>query len=164
MISFPSEAFRRGRFSASAIDFAIRRTVSEVLRGGGEKARKPTASGGRICYTRLMPPPYTRHVFVCTNRRPDGSPKGCCASKGGDEVRLEFKHQLDEHQVKGVRANAAGCLDACEAGVSVVVYPENVWYGGVTVADVKEIVEEHVIAGRPVERLRMQLPLVRKKG
>jgi (2Fe-2S) ferredoxin len=110
-----------------------------------------------------MPPPYTRHVFVCTNRRPDGAPKGCCASKGSDEVRLEFKHQLDGHQVKGVRANAAGCLDACERGVAVVVYPDNVWYGGVTVADVKEIVEEHVIAGRPVERLRMQLPISRKK-
>jgi (2Fe-2S) ferredoxin len=111
-----------------------------------------------------VPPPYIRHVFVCANRRPDGSPKGCCASKGGEEVRLEFKRQLDEHGVIGVRSNAAGCLDACERGVSVVVYPDNVWYGGITVADVKEIVEAHLIGGRPVERLLMRLPISRTKG
>jgi (2Fe-2S) ferredoxin len=110
-----------------------------------------------------MPPPYTRHVFVCTNRRPDGSPRGCCATKGGDEVRLEFKRQLDAHGVKAVRSNAAGCLDACERGVAVVVYPDGVWYGGVTVADVKEIVEEHIVGGRAVDRLRMELPIVRKR-
>jgi len=110
-----------------------------------------------------MPPPYVRHVFTCTNRRPDGSPKGCCASKGGDEVRLEFKRQLDAHGLGEVRSNIAGCLDACERGVSVVIYPDAVWYGGVTVADVKEIVEEHVIAGRPVARLLMRLPITREK-
>jgi (2Fe-2S) ferredoxin len=109
-----------------------------------------------------MPPPYVRHVFTCTNRRPDNSPKGSCAAKGGDEVRLEFKKQFDAHGLTGVRSNAAGCLDACERGVSVVVYPDNVWYGGVTVADVKEIVEEHLIGGRPVERLLMRLPIVRE--
>ena len=69
---------------------------------------------------------------------------------------------VDAHGLTGVRSNAAGCLDACERGVSVVVYPDNVWYGGVTVADVKEIVEEHLIGGRPVERLLMRLPIVRE--
>ncbi len=104
-----------------------------------------------------MPPPFVRHVFVCTNRRPDGSPKGCCASKGSEDIRLEFKHQLDAHGVKGsIRANAAGCLDACERGVSCVVYPEGVWYGQVTKDDVKEIVEEHLLNGKPVERLLMK--------
>lgn len=103
-----------------------------------------------------MPPPYVRHVFICTNRRPDGSPKGCCATKGSEEVRLEFKHQLDALGLKGqVRANAAGCLDACEQGIACVVYPEGFWYGKVTKADVKEIVEEHLINGRPVMRLAM---------
>lgn len=112
-----------------------------------------------------MPPPYTRHVFVCTNRRPDGSPRGCCATKGGEELRLAFKKELDAQEVKGVRANSAGCLDACERGVSVAVYPDNVWYGGVTQADVKEIVTEHLVGGRPVERLLMKLPIERaKKG
>ena len=54
-----------------------------------------------------------------------------------------------------MRANAAGCLDACERGVSVVVYPDNVWYGGVTVNDVAEIIEDHLMGGRPVQRLLM---------
>jgi (2Fe-2S) ferredoxin len=109
-----------------------------------------------------MPPPYSRHVFVCTNRRPDGSPKGCCATKGGDEVRAAFKRELGAQGVGEVRANAAGCLDACERGVSVVIYPEGVWYERVTKADVPEIVREHLLGGRPVARLLMA-PFERKK-
>ena len=108
-----------------------------------------------------MPPPYTRHLFICTNRRPDGSPRGCCATKGGEELRIAFKKELDAQAVKGVRANGSGCLDACERGMSVAVYPDNVWYGPVTQADVKEIVSEHIVAGRPVERLFMKLPIER---
>lgn len=110
-----------------------------------------------------MPPPYTRHLFVCTNRRPDGSPKGCCATKGSEELRLSFKKELDSQGVKDVRANAAGCLDACEVGPSVVVYPDNVWYQRVSPADVKEIVSEHIVGGRPVDRLIMKLPIERPK-
>jgi (2Fe-2S) ferredoxin len=101
-------------------------------------------------------PPFQRHVFVCTNVRPPGHPKGCCSEKGSEAVRDALKEQIGKRGLKGsVRANAAGCLDACEHGVSVVVYPENVWYGGVTLQDVDEIVEEHVINGRPIERLRI---------
>lgn len=55
-----------------------------------------------------------------------------------------------------MRANAAGCLDACSLGASVVVYPEGVWYGGVQVEDVEEIIEAHLLGGAPVERLRMK--------
>jgi (2Fe-2S) ferredoxin len=54
-----------------------------------------------------------------------------------------------------VRVNAAGCIDQCEHGVTVVVYPEQVWYGFVTMQDVSEIVESHLIHGKPVERLRL---------
>ncbi len=103
-----------------------------------------------------MPPPYSRHVFVCTNRRPDGSPRGCCASKGSEEVRARFKQELDRRGIKGdIRANAAGCLDACENGIAVVVYPDNVWYGRVTAEDVADIVDQHLVGGQPVERLRL---------
>ncbi|WP_404371820.1 (2Fe-2S) ferredoxin domain-containing protein [Corallococcus coralloides] len=103
-----------------------------------------------------MPPPFERHVFVCTNRRPDGHPKGCCATKGGEEVRAAFKEELDKRGLKrSMRANAAGCVDTCAFGVSVVVYPEGIWYGGVKVEDVPTIVEEHLVQGRPVERLLM---------
>jgi (2Fe-2S) ferredoxin len=109
-----------------------------------------------------MPPPYVRHVFTCTNRRPDGSPRGCCATKQGDEVRLELKKQLDAQGVSGVRSNVAGCLDACEVGVAMVVYPDNVWYQQVTKADVAEIVDSHLKRGQVVERLRMKFPVPRK--
>ena len=105
-----------------------------------------------------MPPPYTRQVFVCTNRRPDGAPKGCCASKGSEELRLALKKELDAQDVKGTRINTAGCLDACERGMAMVVYPEQVWYGGVTVDDVKEIVDRHLIGGEPVARLVLADP------
>jgi len=111
-----------------------------------------------------MPPPYTRHVFVCTNRRPDGVPKGCCASKGSEELRLMLKKELDAQEVKGTRINTAGCLDACERGISMVVYPEQVWYGPVTKDDVNEIVTSHLKSGQVVERLRMAEPIERKKA
>jgi len=110
-----------------------------------------------------MPPPFQRQVFVCTNRRPDGSPRGCCASKGGEELRIALKKELDAQEVKGTRINGAGCLDACERGMSVVVYPEGVWYGPVTQSDVKEIVSSHLKGGQVVERLVMKLPIERKK-
>lgn len=101
-----------------------------------------------------MAPPFDKHVFICTNRRPDGHPKGCCASKGAEEVRSLFKEELHKRGVKGrIRANAAGCLDMCAQGVTVVVYPEGVWYGHVTKEDVVPIIEEHLLGGRPVERL-----------
>lgn len=110
-----------------------------------------------------MPPPYTRHVFVCTNRRPDGSPRGCCASKGSEDLRLAIKKELDAQDIRNVRINTAGCLDACERGMAVVVYPEGTWYGPVTPEDVKELVTAHLKDGQPVERLRIALPIERKK-
>ena len=97
---------------------------------------------------------FRHHVFVCENRRPPGHPKGSCAEAGGPEVREALKAELRRRGLDGqVRANGAGCLDACEHGATVVVYPEGVWYGGVTVADVPEIVERHLVGGEPVERL-----------
>ena len=99
-------------------------------------------------------PHLDRHVFICTNRRDADNPKGCCADKGAEEVREAFKKLLHERGLKkSIRANAAGCLDQCAHGVTVVVYPEQVWYGGVAVADVPEIIESHLVGGKPVERL-----------
>lgn len=105
-----------------------------------------------------MAAPYLeKHVFICTNRREPGNPKGSCAEKGSDDVRDAFKRILHERGLKGrMRANAAGCLDQCPRGVAVVVYPEQVWYGGVKVEDVAEIVSQHLMGGIPVERLRMK--------
>jgi (2Fe-2S) ferredoxin len=102
-------------------------------------------------------PRYQRHVFVCTNVRPPEDPQGCCAAKGSDEIRSALKAELKRRKLKTiVRANRSGCLDVCAFGVTVVVYPEGVWYGGVTLADVNEIVEKHLIGGEVVARLLMK--------
>ena len=97
---------------------------------------------------------FQRHLFVCINDRGPGHPRGCCASKGGLQVADALKKKIFDAGLKRiVRSNKAGCLDQCERGVTVVVYPEAVWYGGVTVDDVDEIVEKHVLGGEIVERL-----------
>ncbi len=102
-------------------------------------------------------PPLERHVFVCLNQRDPENPKGCCAAKNAAEVRLQLKRLTYAAGLRGrVRINSAGCLDQCEHGVTVVVYPEAVWYGGVTPDDVDELFREHVLNGRPVERLRIE--------
>src|SRR5262249_36559549 len=102
-------------------------------------------------------PHFERHVFICTNRRDPQNPKGSCAAKGSEAIRAEFKRLVHEMGLRGrIRANAAGCLDQCACGPSVVVCPEQVWYTVPRVEDVREIVEEHLLHGRPVERLFMK--------
>jgi (2Fe-2S) ferredoxin len=99
-------------------------------------------------------PHFQRHVFVCINERPADDPKGCCKAKGGVEVRDRLKAELKSRGIsKTVRANNAGCLDQCQHGVTMVVYPEQVWYGHVTVDDIPEIVDKHLVGGEIVERL-----------
>lgn len=101
-------------------------------------------------------PTLQRHVFVCTNEREPGNPKGCCKAKGGPEVRDRLKAELASRGLaKLIRANNAGCIDQCEVGVAMVVYPEQVWYGHVTPDDIPEIVEKHLIGGQVVERLML---------
>jgi (2Fe-2S) ferredoxin len=99
-------------------------------------------------------PQFERHVFVCTNRRDADNPKGSCAQKGAEQVREAFKKELYERGLKGrFRANAAGCLDQCAMGCTVVIYPDQIWYGKVTVEDVPEIIEKTVLKGELVDRL-----------
>jgi (2Fe-2S) ferredoxin len=101
-------------------------------------------------------PSLVRHVFVCINERAADNPKGCCKSKGGVDVRDRLKAELSSRGLsKVIRANNAGCLDQCEHGVTVVVYPEQVWYGHVTPDDIPEIVDKHLIGGEVVRRLML---------
>jgi (2Fe-2S) ferredoxin len=101
-------------------------------------------------------PAFQHHLFVCTNERPSGHPRGCCSAAGAVDLRDYFKSQVAALGLKpDVRVNAAGCLNQCEHGPTVVVYPEGVWYGFVTRADVDEIIEAHLQGGRPVQRLRL---------
>lgn len=102
---------------------------------------------------------FKRHIFVCTNARPAGNPKGSCAEKGAEELLGTLKAAMRQRGLKhGVRANKSGCLDACEHGITLVVYPEAVWYRNVTLADIDELVDEHLVAGRPVSRLLIPAP------
>jgi (2Fe-2S) ferredoxin len=100
-------------------------------------------------------PPFEKHVFVCLHERPDG-PRGSCVKKGSEALLKALKGAADKAGLAGrVRVQKSGCLDNCEGGCTVVVYPEGVWYGHVTEADVGELVEQHLKQGRPVERLRV---------
>ncbi len=99
-------------------------------------------------------PKFQRHLFTCIHSRAEDDSRGCCAAKGGALVAEAFKQKLYERGLKRVmRANKSGCLDQCARGVTVVVYPEATWYGAVTVDDVEEIIDRHLIGGEVVERL-----------
>jgi (2Fe-2S) ferredoxin len=99
---------------------------------------------------------FEHHIFICTNQRPPENPRGCCDPDGLGNLQLLFKKELAARGLKGdVRANRAGCLDQCEHGPTVVVYPEGVWYGRVTPEDVSEIIESHIIHKMPVVRLML---------
>lgn len=99
---------------------------------------------------------FERHVFVCTNQRPAGAPRPSCTADGTSALHTRLQQLVKEAGLPPrVRINKSGCLDQCEHGPTVVVYPEAVWYGGVQPEDAEEIVREHLLAGRPVERLRI---------
>ena len=99
---------------------------------------------------------YSRHIFFCCNQRDGG--RTCCADKGAAQMRDYAKGRVKALGLSGpgkVRVNQAGCLDRCEEGPCVVVYPDAVWYTYVDQADIDEIIEEHLKHGRLVERLKM---------
>jgi len=102
-------------------------------------------------------PFYRQHVFCCTNVRPPGHPRGCCSEKGSEALRNYMKTRARELGIKDTRINAAGCLDRCELGPTMVIYPEGVWYTYRTETDLDEILNTHLIQGGRVERL-MLLP------
>jgi (2Fe-2S) ferredoxin len=103
------------------------------------------------------PPPYYRvHVFCCTNERPEGHPHGSCKRKGAEELRNYMKARAKELGLGDVRINAAGCLDRCELGPTMVIYPEGVWYSCKTTADIDEILGAHVRDGGRVARLMLR--------
>ena len=96
---------------------------------------------------------FEKHIFICTNERNDPNRKSCGEECGMALVKA-FKKSLNDKNLRGkIRAQRAGCLDACDFGPSMVVYPEGIYYGGVQLSDVEEIINEHIINDRPVQRL-----------
>jgi (2Fe-2S) ferredoxin len=99
-------------------------------------------------------PKFEKHIFICVNERTPEDPRGCCKERGSEKIRELFKEEVARRGLKGkVRANAAGCLDHCEHGPTVVIYPDGVWYKVQTPEDVKEIMDEHIEGNRIVTRL-----------
>ena len=115
-------------------------------------------SGEQAGETREVMPVFERHVFVCTSG-------DYCPSKDGDskQIHKAFKELVAKAGLKGkLRINNSGCLDQCGHGPMAVVYPEGVWYSHLTLNDVPQIVDEHLVNGRPVARLRYHPPKMGK--
>ena len=97
---------------------------------------------------------FDKHIFICINQRPSSSPRRSCGEAHGMEIAETFKKKLKEHDLPiKVRAQRAGCLDVCDYGQTIVVYPEGVFYVGVEASDIDEIIESHIIGNKPVQRL-----------
>lgn len=99
---------------------------------------------------------FDKHVFFCTNQREDGST--CCANHGAQNARdyMKVKASTIPRHDNNIRINSAGCLDRCEEGPVMVIYPEGIWYTYVDESDLDEIVEEHLKNNRIVERLKLK--------
>ena len=98
---------------------------------------------------------YDKHIFICTNERKNSTRKSC-GEAHGLELVAKFKEELKTRNIDlKIRVQKSGCLDICDFGPTLVVYPEGVFYVGVTTSDVNEIIEEHLLHNKPVERLRL---------
>ena len=104
---------------------------------------------------------YEKHIFMCTNVRPEGHPRGCCTARaegagGVEKVRGYMREKARQLGIERLRFNAAGCLDRCEFGPNMVIYPEGVWYRYESTQDIDEILETHIKNGGRVGRLMLQ--------
>lgn len=100
---------------------------------------------------------YQKHLFICTNQRAEGA-RASCGEAHGLELVKEFKRLIKEKGLNTeMRAQRSGCLDICDFGPTVVVYPEGVWYVNVQISDVAEIVESHLENHIPVQRLLLKI-------
>lgn len=104
----------------------------------------------------MTAPYYRHHVFFCVNRRDDGT--ACCANHDAQAMRDYAKQRVKELGLSGkggIRVNTAGCLDRCEEGPIIVIYPQGVWYRYVDREDIDEIISEHLTKGHVVDRLKI---------
>ena len=100
---------------------------------------------------------FTSHIFVCCNRRAADHPRGSCDQAGHEKLRSAFKTEIAKRGLKpAVRANKAGWRDQCELGPIVVIYPQQIWYGGVTEKDVSRIIQKTVVEGNILDDLLIE--------
>lgn len=108
---------------------------------------------------------FTHHIFICGNQRSPGHARGCCDPEGTEQLRNAFKTEVKRRGLNPlVRANKAGCLDQCELGPAVVIYPQGIWYGKVRLEDVSRIIDETIVGGRILEDLLIPNELLNTKG
>jgi len=101
-----------------------------------------------------MPKP-AKHVFVCNQARPPNHPRGSCQAKGSNELLQTFWQQVQARNLwDKISVTYSGCLGPCDGGANLLVYPEGVMYSGVTKEDVVTIIDEHLLGGNVVERLK----------
>ncbi len=98
---------------------------------------------------------FESHIFVCTNRRPDGHQRGSCAAGGSEKIKDYMKARAKELGIPHIRVNAAACLDRCELGPCVVIYPEGVWYRVDSKAAADAVLQTHVTEGGRVTGLML---------
>ena len=101
---------------------------------------------------------YQRHLFFCTNDRGAGADRPSCDRCGATGMRSYAKQRIKALDLAGegkIRVNTAGCLDRCEEGPVCVVYPEGTWYTYVDEFDIDEIIDSHLLKGKPVDRLKI---------
>lgn len=102
-----------------------------------------------------MPKPE-KHVFVCTQGRPPGHPRGSCSSSGCAEVMNEFMNEIQSRNLfDKIALTNTGCMGPCMMGPSVLIYPEGIMYGKVAKGDVKMIIEQHLLGGAPIKTLQV---------
>ena len=110
-------------------------------------------------------PAFEKHIFVCCNQRSPGHARGCCDPEGSERLRTRLKAELKRHGLGiQVRANKAGCLDQCEVGPTMVIYPEAIWYGGVQDEDISRIVEKTILNNELIDELVIPDEVLNTKG
>jgi len=99
---------------------------------------------------------FEHHIFCCLNERKPGHKRGSCIESGGQKLFNYLKSRIKELGYKGqIRVNKSGCLDRCELGPVIVIYPEAVWYSYHSFEDIEEIIQSHIQEGKVVERLKL---------
>lgn len=101
---------------------------------------------------------FQKHIFVCINERAEDAKRQSCGKVVGEEIAARFKELIKEHKLKTkVRAQRSSCLDVCEDGPTMVVYPEGIFYKNLALSDVEEIFNSHILNDKPVERLILNI-------
>ena len=101
-------------------------------------------------------PFFEQHVFFCMNKREDGRP--CCGERGAEIAQKHAKRRIKELGLNGhekIRINQAGCLDRCDEGPVLVIYPQGTWYTYIDTSDIDDIIDTHLVGGKVVERLKI---------